>query len=74
MSIMRSFRRLQWRQNNAGNQGNKGGGIMSGGRVGSQKSVFVPQAEKQEEPSAQPKTLSLLEQGAASYDRNERMG
>ena len=46
---------------------------MRGGGVGSQKSVFVPQAEKQEEPSAQSETLALLEQGAASYDRNVRM-
>ena len=47
---------------------------MSGGGVGSQKSVFAPQAGKAEESSAQEETLSLLEQGAASYDGHVPMG
>lgn len=74
MSIMRSFNRHHWRQMNEGHQAVSTGGIMSGGGVGSQKSVFAPQAEKEEESSSQQQTLSLLEQGAASYDGHVPMG
>jgi hypothetical protein len=74
MSIMRSYNRQHWRQYNDGHQGTSGGGIMSGGGVGSQKSVFAPQAGTEEESSAQSDTLTLLEQGAASYDGHVPMG
>lgn len=74
MSIMRSYNRQHWRQMNEGHQGSSSGGIMGGGGVSSQKSVFAPQAGQEEQPSAQAKTLSLLEQGAASYDGHVPMG
>jgi hypothetical protein len=74
MSVMRSYHRQHWRQMNEGHQGSTGG-IMSSGGVSSQKSVFAPQAGTEEGPSsAQSETLSLLEQGAASYDGHVPMG
>jgi hypothetical protein len=73
MSVMRSYNRQHWRQMSEGQQGSTGG-IMSGGGVSSQKSVFAPQTGKEEEQSAQTETLSLLEQGAASYDGHVPMG
>lgn len=75
ISLMKSYNRQYYRQMNEGHHGASSGGIMSGGGVGSQKSVFAPQAgTKEEEPSAQAETLSLLEQGAASYDGHVPMG
>lgn len=57
---------------NDGNQGNTGGRIISG--VGWQKPVCAPQVEKQKEPSTQSGTSTLLEPGAATYDRHVSMG
>lgn len=72
LSIMRSYNRQHWRQMSEGQQSGSGG-IMGGAGVGSQKSVFAPRAQE-EQPSAQEETLSLLEQGAASYDGHVPMG
>jgi hypothetical protein len=76
MSVMRGYNRQQWKAYNDGHQATTGGGgIMSGGGVSSQQSVFAPKASaKEEEASAQSETLSLLEQGAASYDGQSVMG
>eukprot|EP00956_Cyclotella_meneghiniana_P007833 scaffold10444_cov71-Cyclotella_meneghiniana.AAC.7 len=72
MSIIKSYNRQHWRQMN--NHQESTGGIMSGGGVGSQKSVFAPKAGNEEVPSENSDTLSLLEQGAASYDGHAPMG
>ena len=73
MSIIRSYNRQHWRKMNNGHQESTGG-IMSGGAIGSQKSVFAPKAGNEEVPSENTDTLSLLEQGASSYDGHAPMG
>ncbi len=74
MSVMRALNRQYYQSFNSDDRGGGGGGggIMSGG-VGQSSSVFAPQP-KQEEASAQSETLTLLEQGAASYDGSSPMG
>ena len=58
-----------------GSAGGSGGGIMSGGGVGSQSSsIFAPKAKQSEDTIAQSDTLTLIEQGAASYDGHSPMG
>jgi hypothetical protein len=48
---------------------------MSGTGVGSQSSsVFAPKAKQNEDSISQSDTLSILEQGAASYDGHSPMG
>ena len=76
MSLMRALNRQYYKNyDTGGGEKTGGGGIMNGGGVGSQSSsVFAPQAKQKEEASAQAQTLTLLEQGAASYDGQSAMG
>ena len=73
MSVMRALNRQYYNSFNSGGAERTGGGIMSGGGVGSQStSVFASQVN--EESPGQSETLTLLEQGAAAYDGNNPMG
>ena len=75
MSVMRALNRQYYQSLNSNAERSGGGGIMSGGGVGSESSsVFAPQAKQEEAASAQSDTLSLLEQGAASYDGSSPLG
>lgn len=77
MSVMRALNRQYYKNINSGNSERSGGGIMSGGGVGSQStSVFAPKAQAAQEDGAstQTETLTLLEQGAAAYDGQSPMG
>lgn len=69
MSVMRALNRQYYQSLNSNTERSGGGGIMSGS-----SSVFAPQAKQEEAASAQSDTLSLLEQGAASYDGSSPMG
>lgn len=75
MALARSLNRQYYKSYNQGSDANGGGGgIMNGGGVGAQSSsVFAPQAP-QEDSGGTDNTLSMLEQGAASYDSNNVMG
>ena len=74
--VMRALNRQYYNSvNRGGSAGGSGGGIMSGGGVGSQSSsIFAPKAKQSEDMIAQSDTLTLLEQGAASYDEHSPMG
>jgi hypothetical protein len=74
--VMRALNRQYYSSvNGGGSAGRSGGGIMRGGGVGSQSSsVFAPKATQQEDTIAHSDTLTLLEQGAASYDGHSPMG
>jgi len=76
MSVMRALNRQYYKQSaNSGSAERTGGGIMSGGGVGSRSSsVFAPKAKQTEEASAQSDALTMLEQGAAAYDGHTPMG
>jgi len=77
-SMLRALNRQYYQNVNSGSTDTErrgGGGIMSGGGVGSQSaSVFAPHAKQSEEAPAQSDTLTLLEQGAATYDGHTPMG
>jgi hypothetical protein len=74
--VMRALNRQYYKSVNGGEStGRSGGGIMSGTGVGSQSSsVFAPKAKQNEDSISQSDTLSILEQGAASYDGHSPMG
>jgi len=72
MAVMRAINRQQWKTFSEAQFDRSGGGIMSGGGVGSNKSVFAPKAAP--ETDAQQETLDILEQGAAAYDGHIPMG
>ncbi|KAL3807720.1 hypothetical protein ACHAXA_008293 [Cyclostephanos tholiformis] len=74
--VMRALNRQYYKNVNGGEStGRSSGGIMSGTGVGSQSSsVFAPKAKQNEDSIAQSDTLSILEQGAASYDGHSPMG
>jgi len=76
MPLMRALNRQYYKNYNSGGaERTGGGGIMSGGGVGSQStSVFAPQPKQNEQASSQSETLTLLEQGASSYDGHTPMG
>ncbi|KAL9191210.1 hypothetical protein ACHAXT_000916 [Thalassiosira profunda] len=76
MSLMRALNRQYYKSfESSQSQGAGGGGIMNGGGVGADSaSVFAPRADQKEEGVAQSDTLTLLEQGAASYDGNNPLG
>ena len=76
MALMKALNRQYYKSfESAQSQGAGGGGIMSGGGVGADSaSVFAPRADQKEEGAAQSETLTLLEQGAASYDGNNPLG
>ena len=74
MSVMRALNRQYYKQfNNQADDGRSEGGILSGAGVGSQaSSIFSQQASQDDSSASDP--LSLLEQGASSYDANNVMG
>jgi hypothetical protein len=76
MSVIRALNRQYYQSSQAGGtaESSGGGGIMSGGGVGSSSSVFAPQAKHEEAAVQQSDTLTLLEQGASSYDSSSPMG
>ena len=67
IAIMKSTNRAQWKEykKNIDSQETIRGGIMSGSSTVSSQSIFSPKPEESSETS---ETLSLLEQGAATYD------
>ena len=76
MALARSLNRQYYKSYNQGSDVSDGGGggILNSGGVGAQSSsVFAPQAP-QEDSGGTDNTLSMLEQGAASYDPNNVMG
>jgi tetratricopeptide (TPR) repeat protein len=78
MAVVRALRRQHYRSMNDDVQSDTraGGGIMSGGGVHStSSSAFAPQSKHSEDATTgQSETLSILEQGAASYDGHTPMG
>lgn len=70
--MMKSTHRAEWkRYQEAVGNGQQRGGIMNGSGVSSNKSIFSSQAsveEGEEKSSISSDTLSMLEEGAASYD------
>lgn len=78
MTVVRALRRQYYRSMNddVHSDTRSGGGIMSGGGVHStSSSAFAPKSKHSENATTgQSETLSILEQGAASYDGHTPMG
>ncbi len=77
---MRSSHKAEWKRYQealAGKEQQGGGGIMNGSGVSStNKSIFAPQDNDvdQDDTSIGGDTLSMLEEGAASFDGSSPMG
>lgn len=75
MSVMKAMNRQYYKQfDTQADGGRSEGGILSGGGVGSKSSSIFSSQQANVDDSSQEDPLSLLEQGASSYDANNVMG
>jgi len=69
IAVMKAINRVEWRRYRESSQKELGrGGIMNGSENFSKESIFSPQRKEIDQSSEQSQTLSIIEQGAASYD------